>query len=403
MSKGSPHFQKLKREYIFPIIDQKLEDIRRQNPQSKILNFGVGDISLPLKASIVQALVSAAEEMGQKVRGYGPSLGYPFLKEALIESEYGAYGVKPHEIFISEGTKADSVNLLEVFDRDCKIALQDPTYPSYLDACVIDGRTKAPRKNGRYSSITYLPCTESNGFVPELPQHPCDLVYLCSPSNPTGIALTRAQLEKWISYAHKHRSVLIIDAAYEAFITSPDVPRSIYELDGAKDVAIELRSFSKSSGFTGLRCAYAVVPEAIMVTVHRKPTSLNQLWTQRQNIKTNGVAYPIQRAAQMALTPRVQTETKQDIQFYLEQGKRLIATLRSQGQVCYGGVDCPYIWWKIPDQRSSWEFCDDLLYRLNILTIPGCAFGAYGEGFMRVSTFASSEEVDTVAARLKNL
>lgn len=411
MSKGSPHFQKLKQGFIFPLIDKKLEEMRHKHPHNKILNFGVGDIVFPLKPPIVEALVAAVQEMGTITRGYGPSVGYPFLRQAIVDSEYGKYGIKPSEIFISEGTKADSVNLLDVFDHKCRIGLQDPTYPSYLDGCVIDGRTERAKKNGLYSDITYLPCTEDNHFVPSFPSSPCDVIYLCSPNNPTGIALTKTQLQEWVAYAKKNHIVLILDAAYEAFITSPDVPHSIYEIPGAHEVAIELKSFSKSAGFTGLRCAYSVIPDALNVTVkniHQKTQkntsiSLNTLWVQRQNIKTNGVAYPIQKAAAVSLKKSVQAETQKDIQLYLSQGRRFKEALLSLGHTCYGGVDCPYIWWKVPQGRSSWEFCDDLLHRLNILTIPGSAFGLCGEGFVRLSTFALPSDVEEALCRLKKL
>jgi LL-diaminopimelate aminotransferase len=403
MSKANPNFQKLKRDYIFPIIDKKLEKIRKEHPNSKILNFGVGDIVLPIRTPIIKALVNAVQEMGEIVHGYGPSIGYPFLRKAIVDSEYGKYGLKANEVFISEGTKADSVNLLELFDKSCKIAIQDPTYPSYLDACVMDGRTKMPKKTGLYAHITYLPCTPENHFIPTPPKHGCDVIYLCSPNNPTGIALTRSDLEKWIAYAKHHGSVIILDAAYEAFITSPDVPHSIYELPFAQEVAIELRSFSKSAGFTGLRCAYAVIPDKLQITLNRKKISLNTLWTQRQNIKTNGIAYPIQKAAEAALKKTTQEETKQDIKFYLTQAKRLKEALLSLGHTCYGGIDCPYIWLKVPDNRTSWEFCDYLIDKFQIVTIPGCAFGANGEGFIRLSTFATDSDVDDAILRLQHL
>lgn len=403
MSKANPNFQKLKRDYIFPIIDKKLEKIRQEHPNSKILNFGVGDIVLPIRTPIIKALINAVQEMGEFVHGYGPSVGYPFLRKAIIDSEYGKYGIKAGEIFISEGTKADSVNLLELFDKQAKIAIQDPTYPSYLDACIMDGRTKMPKKSGLYSDILYLPCTEDNNFIPLPPRQSCNVIYLCSPNNPTGIALTRTDLEKWISYAQKHDAVIILDAAYEAFITSPDVPHSIYELPGSQEVAIELRSFSKSAGFTGLRCAYAVIPDKLQITLDRKKISLNTLWTQRQHIKTNGIAYPIQKAAEAALKKPVQEETKQDIKFYLAQAKRLKEALLSLNYTCYGGVDCPYIWWKVPNTMSSWEFCDYLIDKLQMVTIPGCAFGTHGEGFIRVSTFATDSDVDEAISRFKKL
>lgn len=403
MSKANPNFQKLKRDYIFPVIDKKLATIREEYPNSKIINFGVGDIVLPIRTPIVKALITAVEEMGEFVHGYGPSVGYPFLRKAIVDSEYGKYGIRAHEIFVSEGTKADSVNLLELFDKRCKIAIQDPTYPSYLDACVLDGRTKMPKKSGLYSEILYLPCTEENNFIPIPPRQSCNVIYLCSPNNPTGVALTRSDLEKWIAYAKHHNAVIILDGAYEAFISSPNIPRSIYELPGSQEVAIELRSFSKSAGFTGLRCSYCVIPDKLQISLDRKKISLNTLWTQRQHIKTNGIAYPIQRAAEAALKKATQEETQQDVKFYLTQATRLKEALLALNHTCYGGVDCPYIWWKVPDKRSSWQFCDDLLNKLQMVTIPGCAFGSHGEGFVRLSTFATDSDVDEAIHRFEQL
>jgi LL-diaminopimelate aminotransferase len=403
MSKANPNFQKLKRDYIFPVIDKKLEKIRQDRPDTRILNFGVGDVVLPIRNSIIKALVQAVQEMGEIPHGYGPSVGYPFLRKAIVDHEYGKYGINANEVFISEGTKADSVNLLELFDKRCKIAIQDPTYPSYLDACIMDGRTKMPKKSGLYSDILYLPCTPENHFIPTPPKRSCHVVYLCSPNNPTGVALTRKDLEEWIAYARSHNAVIILDAAYEAFISSPDVPRSIYELPFAQEVAIELRSFSKSAGFTGLRCAYAIIPNRLQIVLNKQKVSLNSLWTQRQNIKTNGIAYPIQKAAEAALKKTTQEETKQDIQYYLTQAKRLKEALLALNQTCYGGVDCPYIWWKVPNLQSSWEFCDHLINTLQIVTIPGSAFGVHGEGFIRLSTFATDSDVDEAILRLQQL
>jgi len=403
MSKGSPHFQKLKQEFIFPIIEQKLEEFRKQHPNKTILNFGIGDVVFPLNSAIVESLVQAVQEMGTTVRGYGPPTGYSFLKEALVDYEYGNYGISPHEIFISEGTKADSVNLLDLFATKCSVAITDPTYPSYLDGCILDGRTSSPTEDGLYQEITYLPCLEENGFAPLPPNHPCHIVYLCSPNNPTGIALTKEQLSTWVAYAKKHQAILIVDAAYEAFISSPNTPRSIYEIPGALEVAIELRSFSKSAGFTGLRCAYAVIPDKLYVQVHQKKMPLNTLWKQRQNIKSNGVAYPIQKAAAYSLQPHVQKELRKNIEIYLTQSKRVKEALLAAHQTCYGGIDCPYIWWKAPQELSSWEFFDKLLHQVNLLTIPGSAFGRQGEGFVRLSAFATPDTVDLALPRLSSI
>lgn len=403
MSKANPHYQKITREYIFPIIDKELKLVREAHPNKKILNFGVGDIVQPLKPTIVKALTKACNEMGEKVVGYGPSCGYHFLKKAIVDNEYGRYGIKASEVFISEGTIHDCVNLLDILDQDNEIAIPDPAYPSYLDAAIMDGRTRAAKKGNDFPDIVYLPCTEETGFLPRPPKKACDVIYLCSPHNPTGMALTRSDYEEWIDYAKEHDALIILDAAYECFIRSDNVPRSIYEIKGAKDVAIELRTFSKSAGFTGLRCAYSIVPEAIKAKLGKEDVSLHKLWTQRQHAKSNGVSYPVQRAAEAALTKKAHEETIEDIEDYLIQTKRLKDGLKDHGQTCYGGEDCPYIWWKCPEGVSSWEFFRHLLNELHLLCIPGAGFGKRGEGYVRLSGFTNEESAKEAVKRFKKI
>ena len=383
MAKINPHYQELKREYIFPVIEQKLADLKKRFPKATILNLGIGDIAQPLVPSIVKAICLATKEMGEEssLRGYGPSEGYDFLRKAIAKNEFAHLGIDASEIFISDGANSDTANIQELFDVDNTIAITDPTYPVYLDTNVMAGRG---------SKILFLPCTEKTGFLPVPPKKHCDLVYLCSPSNPTGVAFTRKELAAWIDYAKKEGAIILYDNAYVAFITSPNVPQSIFEIEGAKEVAVEFRSFSKSAGFTGLRCAYTILPKTVQANLGRKEVSLHSLWKRRQNTKSNGVAYPIQRGAEAVFTKQGQKETKAQVQSYLEQGTLLRKGLTSLGYKCYGGVDSPYIWWKTPQKFSSWEFFDLLLEKCHLISVPGRGFGPSGEGYVRLSCFTHS-------------
>jgi LL-diaminopimelate aminotransferase len=370
----NPHFKKLKREYVFPIIEQKLAQLKNNSPNVQIVNLGVGDVALPLVPSVAKAICDATQEMTRSVRGYGPGEGYLFLRKAICDIAYPKGLIEPDEVFISEGAGCDSTNIQELFGARAKIGIPDPTYPSYLDSAIIGGRS---------SKITFLPCTEATGFLPVPPEEHLDVIYLCNPSNPTGVAMNRQQLKAWVDYARQEKAVLIVDNAYEAFVTSPDIPRSIYEIEGAKEVAIELRSFSKSAGFTGLRCAYAVVPKG----------PLNPLWMKRQNIKFNGVSYIVQRGAEASLSPQGLLETKTQIQHYLSQGKILLDGLRKLGFSAFGGTDAPYIWWKVPSGQTSWDYFDTILKKCHLIAIPGRGFGAGGEGYIRLSTFTSQADL----------
>ncbi len=374
------HFKKLKREYVFPIIERKLAEMREKQPGVSIVNLGVGDIALPLVPSVAQAVCRATQEMTSPagMKGYGPSEGYLFLREAISQKCYAKLGIAPEEIFISEGTNCDATQIQELFGPRCKIGIPDPTYPAYLDSAIM---------GGRLANVVLLPCSAENGFCPVPPCDHLDIVYLCSPNNPTGVAMTRSQLQVWIDYAHREKAILLLDNAYEAFVTSKDVPRSIYELGGAKEVAVEFRSFSKSAGFTGLRCAYAVVPKAIE---HGK---LNTMWLKRQSVKFNGVSYPIQRGAEASLSPLGLQETKTQVSAYLSQAKILSQGLKKLGFSCVGGKDAPYIWWKVPSTKTSWEFFDEILHKCHLVTIPGRGFGHYGEGYIRLSTFTTEAEL----------
>ncbi|NNM43203.1 MAG: LL-diaminopimelate aminotransferase [Chlamydiae bacterium] len=396
MSKAVPYFSELPSEYIFPIIEGKLIQLKEKFPDAGVLNLGIGDISLPLAPTLVKAICNAVEEMGTKegMHGYGPSSGYAFLKEKIVEAEYKDFSISPDEIFISDGTNSDCVNLLELFSRDSIIAIIEPTYPAYLHSSIIAGR-----KN----NLLLIACEEKTGFVPQPPDVACDIIYLCTPNNPTGVAMNYDELGAWVAYAKKHNAILIHDHAYHGFITSDNVPKSIYEIEGAKDIAIELKTFSKSAGFTGLRCAYSVIPKSIYAYSNDKKISIHQLWNKRQNIKSNGVAYPIQKGAEAFFTPQGQKETNAQIQTYLNSGKILREGLTACGYTIFGGVDAPYIWIKTPGNIPSWEFFDILLEKCHIIGIPGKGFGTYGEGYLRLSTFITEEIAKQAIQRIQKL
>lgn len=396
MAKINPHYQKLRTEYIFPVIEQKLADLKKRFPKASIVNLGIGDIAQPLVPSIVTAICSAVEEMGKKssLRGYGPSEGYDFLRQAIAKNEFAHLGIGADEIFISDGANSDTANIQELFDLNSTIGITDPTYPVYLDANVMAGRSK---------KILFLPCTEKTRFLPVPPKKHCDLIYLCSPSNPTGVAFTRKELAAWVSYAKKEGAILLYDNAYVAFITSPDVPRSIFEIEGAKEVAVEFRSFSKSAGFTGLRCAYTILPKTVLAHLGSKLVSLHALWKRRQNTKSNGVAYPIQRGAEAVFTKQGKKETEAQVKSYLAQAAYLRKGLLSLGYNCFGGIDSPYIWWKTPKGLSSWEFFDLLLEKCHLISVPGKGFGPSGEGYVRLSSFTSPEIAKEALKRIKRL
>jgi LL-diaminopimelate aminotransferase len=386
----NPHFQHLTRAYIFPIIESRLEQVKAQNSSIEIVNLGIGDIALPLSPHVVAAICQATQEMGTQegLRGYAPSAGYPFLRERIAQAEYGHLGIEADEIFISDGTNSDTADIQEIFGSHCRVGIPDPTYPVYLDANILAGR---------HAQIEQLPCLEENLFSPSLPKTHCDLIYLCSPNNPTGMAMTRSELKKWVDYALQNNAILLVDNAYAAFVTSPDVPRSIFEIPGAKEVAIECRSFSKSAGFTGLRCAYTVLPK----TVRMGQTFLHSYWNKRQNIKSNGVAYPIQRGAEAALSKEGRAQTQQQVESYLTQALRLQEGLSKMGHTCYGGIDSPYIWWKAPSSLTSWDFFDLLLQKCHLITIPGSGFGERGEGFVRLSAFTTQDKTAMALERIQ--
>jgi LL-diaminopimelate aminotransferase len=396
------HFPKLVKEFLFLEVEKRTETFLKKNKGKTLLNLGIGDVTHPLSPSIAKALSEASLEMGDKntFRGYGPEEGYLFLREKIAEYDYKNCHITPDEIFISDGAKNDMANLQEIFSKENRVAIPDPTYPVYLDTNVMAGRTRPSLKKGSYGGITYLPCVEENGFNPEPPTSHVDLIYLCTPNNPTGVAMNRDLLKRWIDYAKKEKAIILIDAAYEAFITDPAVPKTIYEIEGAHEVAIEVRSFSKTAGFTGLRCSYTVVPKALKIFDFGSFQSLHSFWKQRHHAKFGGVAYPIQRAAAAIYTEEGQKEVKERISLYTEQAKFLLKGLLSLGVKAYGGVDSPYIWCKTPKKISSWDFFDTLLHEKQIIAVPGSGFGSAGEGFIRLSAFANQATLKEALSRL---
>ncbi len=395
MAQLNPSLNRLKREYIFPIIEQKLLDLKKSLPDAQILNMGIGDIALPLVPSVAQAISDSVMEMTtpQGMRGYGPSNGYLFLRQAIASDAFSSLGIDPDEIFISDGTNSDTVNILELFSLSNCIGITDPTYPAYLDASILKGHKK----------ILPLPCLPENNFSPRPPQEHCDLIYLCSPNNPTGVAMKRSELKEWVDYALREDALLLIDNAYEAFITSADVPRTPFEIEGAKECAIEFRSFSKSAGFTGLRCAYTILPKTVRAKLGRKKLSLHPFWDRRQAAKFNGVAYPIQRGAEATLSKTGKEETGAQVALYLAQAKRLKEGLTQLGYNVYGGTDAPYLWVKTPEGKTSWEFFDFLLARCQLISIPGRGFGAHGEGYVRFSAFTTPDKTTLALERLQKV
>jgi len=406
MTRVNEGYRRLQAGYLFPEIGRRVRAYQEQNPGAPIIRLGIGDVTLPLAPAVVEALREAVEEMGtaQGFRGYAPDQGYDFLLDAIVADDYRARGVaiEASEIFVSDGSKQDSANIQEIFGSDCRIAVTDPVYPVYVDSNVMAGRTGAAGAQGRYDGITYLDGNEANGFVPGPPAARVDLVYLCSPNNPTGAVATRTQLEAWVAWARRHDSVIIFDAAYDAYIQDPAMPHSIYEIPGAQECAIEMRSYSKRAGFTGLRCAYTVVPRALTgATASGERAPLRELWARRQSTKFNGVPYPVQRAAAAVHSPAGRKQTQEQIAHYMGNAEKLRAGLGAAGFQLFGGEHAPYIWMRTPQGLGSWDCFDRLLREAHVVTTPGAGFGAAGEGYVRISAFNSRENVDEAIARIR--
>lgn len=400
------NFIKIPATYLFSEIAKRVNLLQQQEPDAQIIRMGIGDVSLPLPDVSVDAMIKAAEEQRHSTtfRGYGPEQGYDFLRKAICENDYHARGISMEmdEVFVSDGSKSDTGNIGDIFSADNKVAITDPSYPVYVDTNAMAGRAGEPGETGAWTNIVYLPCNEANGFVPELPREEVDIIYLCYPNNPTGTTLTHSQLKKWVDYAREKKSILLFDAAYDAFITEDNVPRSIYEIEGAREVAIEFRSFSKTAGFTGTRCAYTVVPRGLMAyTRNGDAIALNRLWNRRHTTKFNGTSYVVQRAAEATYTPEGKAQVKALIGYYMENARIIREGLLKAGYTIYGGINAPYVWAKAPAGMSSWGYFDYLLKEKHLVTTPGAGFGASGEGFVRFSAFGSREATIAAMKRLE--
>ena len=398
----------LKSSYIFSEIAQRVNKFEKENPEADVIRMGIGDVTLPLPQAVVDSFKDAVDEMADKesFRGYGPEQGYSFLIEDIIQHEYQPLGIEltPEEVFVSDGAKCDTGNIQEIFGLDNTVAVTDPVYPVYVETNVMAGRTGPMGEDGRYGKLVYLPCTAENDFIPELPTEDVDLIYLCYPNNPTGTTLNRDQLQRWVDYARENQAVILFDAAYEAYITQEDIPRSIYEMEGARECAIEFKSYSKNAGFTGTRCAYTVVPQELVAydkegNVH----DLNSLWNRRQTTKFNGVSYPIQKAAQAIYTPQGQKEIQANINYYMTNARIIREGLKAIGLEVYGGVNSPYIWIKTPAGMTSWEFFDLLLKEVQVVGTPGVGFGPSGEGYFRITAFNTLENTKEAVERIGRL
>ncbi len=407
MTAVNPHYLKLQGSYLFSTIAQKVAAYKKEHPQAEVISLGIGDVSQPLVPAVVEALHRACDEMGraETFRGYGPEQGYAFLREAILQGDYTSRGISlsADEIFVSDGAKSDVANFQELFSPTARVALQDPVYPVYLDTNVMAGRTQEYQA-GHFGGVIYLPCTKENNFVPSLPAEHADIIYLCSPNNPTGAVLTKKELSGWVKYAQEHHSIILFDSAYEAYITDPDVPHSIYEIPGARSVAVEFRSFSKTAGFTGTRCAYTVVPKDLVVTApNGEDVSLNKLWLRRQTTKFNGVPYIVQRAAQAVYSPQGRAQTQEVIRGYQQNAQTILEALTRAGLTAYGGTNAPYIWLKTPKGLDSWAFFSKLLVEAQVVGTPGVGFGSCGEGYFRLTSFNTADLTQQAAQRIAKL
>ncbi len=408
MAKLNNNYLKLKAGYLFPEIARRVKSFSDSNPDNatNLIRCGIGDVTEPLPLAARDAMKAAVDELGnhETFRGYGPEQGYDFLRAAIADGDYRDNGIslEDDEIFVSDGSKCDTGNILDIFGNGNKIAITDPVYPVYVDTNVMAGNTGEANDSGAYEGIHYMPCNAENGFVPEIPQERVDLIYLCYPNNPTGATATRDQLEKWVGYAREQGAVILYDAAYQAFIQDQSVPRSIYEIDGARECAIEFRSFSKNGGFTGVRCAFTVVPKELMAEDENgEKRSLHPLWSRRQSTKFNSVSYPVQKAAEALYSEDGKSQVESLITHYMENAEKLRSACSEIGLSVYGGENAPYVWVACPDSIDSWGMFDKMLNEAKVVITPGAGFGEAGEGFFRISAFNSKSNVDTVCERLK--
>jgi len=406
MIRINDHYLKLPGAYLFSEIARRVAQFRAANPEADVIRLGIGDVTRALPPAVIRAMHAAVDEMSrdETFRGYPPEQGYEFLRRAIVEGDYKPRGVDLDidEVFVSDGAKCDTANFQEILSLESTVAVADPVYPVYLDTNVMAGRTGGLDSSGRFAGVVYLPCTEQNQMKPPYPDRPVDLIYLCSPNNPTGTALTRHDLEGWVAYARENNALILFDSAYERYIQEDDVPHSIYEIPGAKEVAVEFRSFSKTAGFTGTRCAYTVVPKEVLGTAgDGKQYPLKDLWLRRQSTKFNGVSYPVQVGAAAVFTEEGRRQCDELIRFYMENARIIREGFSALGLRAYGGVNAPYIWVKTPNGLSSWEFFDKLLSEAHVVGTPGSGFGPSGEGFLRLTAFGSRENTEAAMERIR--
>ena len=405
MALVNDHFLKLSNNYLFADIAKKVNAFRVMHPKADVISLGIGDVTRPLCPAVTEAMHRAVDEMGtaKGFRGYGPEQGYDFLREAILKNDFLPRGIHLDidEIFINDGAKSDTGNIQELIRWDNSIGVTDPIYPVYIDSNVMIGRAGI-EEGGRWSNVIYMPCTAENGFVPALPDRRVDVIYLCYPNNPTGTVITKQELRKWVNNALKNDTLIFYDAAYQAYISDDEIPHSIYEIRGARKCAIEFHSYSKTAGFTGVRCGYTIVPKDLTAaTLTGERIALNPLWLRRQSTKFNGTSYISQRAAEAIYTPDGKQQVKQTIDYYMQNAARMLATLRGLGFECYGGENAPYIWMRTPDGMGSWQFFEALLYGANVVCTPGVGFGPSGEGYVRFTAFGSHEKTDEALSRIE--
>jgi LL-diaminopimelate aminotransferase len=408
MATINENFLKLQAGYLFPEISRRIRSFKAKNPDVKIISLGIGDATQPLAPAIIEAMKKAVADMGSgsTFRGYGPYEGYDFLIDAIIKDDFNSRGVDLDrgEVFVSDGAKCDTGNIQEIFGLNNVIAVTDPVYPVYVDTNVMAGRTGKANKNGQYGKIIYMPCTAENNFVPDLPERKVDIIYLCFPNNPTGAVTTKETLKRWVDFARDNKAIIFFDAAYEAYITDSAIPHSIYEVEGAKDVAIEFRSFSKTAGFTGVRCAFTIVPKQLKaLTEGGRAVEVNPIWYRRQCTKFNGASYISQAGAAAVYTVEGKKQCRQIIDIYMANAAVIRESLTKLGYDVYGGVNAPYIWMKTPDGLSSWDFFDRLLQKANVVGTPGSGFGPSGEGYFRLTAFAEPDDVKEAMQRFASI
>jgi len=409
MIRVNDNYLKLQDSYLFSTIAKKVAQFTKENPDKKVIKLGIGDVTRPIVPEVIKAMHKAVDEMGnaETFKGYGPEQGYPFLREKIVKFDFESRGVKidPDEIFVSDGAKSDCGNIGDILNISNKVAITDPVYPVYLDTNVMAGRSgEFDESSGKYENIVYIPMTAENNFVPELPKEKVDIIYLCLPNNPTGTTLTKEELKVWVDYAKENKAIILFDAAYEKFIHAENVPHSIYEVDGAREVAIEFRSFSKTAGFTGVRCAYTVVPKELVGYDEKgNEVKLNPLWNRRHSTKTNGVSYIVQKGAEAIYSEEGQKQIMENIEYYMENARIIKEGLKAAGYTVFGGENSPYVWLKVPEGLTSWEFFDKLLTEVNVVGTPGSGFGPSGEGYFRLTAFGTKENTIEAIERIKNM